>query len=426
MIKFLPALFWAGRGCTFLYLFIPDISAAQSISQLINRGQIEAAQRQLEQSNPSDIDRLFFQGQLLKAARNFTQAVGVFREVLRQNPQHLNARRELAHTLLSARQYDVAKFHFDQLLEIDPNETMRGGYRRFLNVIAQNKPAGLGGYFALLPSTNINRGTNNTVFDTTLGRFVIDPNSRAASGVGVGLGVSGYFRHLMTPKSRLVLNGGLSGIRYSDKSYNSTTGSLSVSYERVTDKGRWSLAPYTRYTWREDDAGGGAKGLRFSLDQRVSDQNRIGFSLSHEYRRYPEESYRDGGFTSAQINLRHQINPSFSLNGGVGAEHSTPDAAHLRYDTYKLLAGLFKAWEGGFDTGFGVEAGIRGFDGNFPLTTSPRDDAFYRIRFSIRNTRINYLGFTPGLSCSYINNSSNVAFYDYTATECQTTISRNF
>ena len=307
---------------------MPDIAVAQSISQLINQEKIEAAQPQLEQSNPSDIDRLFFQGQLLKAARNFTQAVDVFREVLRQNQQHLNARRELAHTLLLARQYDVAKFHFDQLLEIDPNETMRGGYRRFLNVIAQNKPADLGGYFALLPSSNINRGTNNTVFDTALGRFVIDPNSRAASSVGVGLGVSGYFRHLLIPKSRLVLNEGLSGIRYSDnKSYNNTTGSLSVSYERVTDKGRWSLAPYSRYTWREDDARGRATGLRFSLDQGVSDQNRIGFSLSHEYRRYPEESYRDGGFTSAQINLRHQINPSFSLNGGVGIERSTPDAA---------------------------------------------------------------------------------------------------
>ena len=421
MIKLLPALFWVGG-----FIFIPDISAAQSISQLINKGHIEAAQRQLEQSNPSDIDRLFFRGQVLKATRHFAQAVTVFREILRQDPQHLNARRELAHTLLLAGQYDTAKFHFDQLLEIDRNEAMRGGYSHFLNVIAQNKPVGISGYFAMLPSTNINRGTNNTVFDTTLGRFVIDPNAQAASGVGIGLGASGYFRHLMTPQSRLVLNWGLSGIRYDDSSYNSATGIVSVSYEQITDKGRWLLTPYTRYTWREDDAGGRANGLRFSLDQRVSNENRIGFSLSHEYRSYPEESYRDGGFTSARINLHHQINPSLSLNGGVGIERSTPNAAHLRYGAYKLFGGLSKAWKGGLHTSFGIEAGRRDFVGIYPLTTSPRDDAFYGLKFSTHNTRINYAGFTPRLSCFYVNNRSNVAFYDYTATECQMTLSRNF
>ncbi len=422
MIKFLSAFFWAGVGG----FFTPDISAAQSISQLINQGQIEAAHRQLEQSNPSDVDRLFFRGQVLKAKYHFAQAVDVFREVLRQNPQHLNARRELAHTLLLAGQYNVAKFHFDQLLEIDRNETMRGGYRHFLNVIAQNKPTGISGYFTLLPSTNINRGTTNTVFDTALGRFVIDPNAQATSGVGVGLGISGYLRHPITPESRLLLNLGLSGNRYADSSYNSATGSLSVSYERITGKGRWFLTPYTRYTWREDDAGGHATGLRFSLDQRVSNQNHISFSLSHEYRNYPEESYRDGGFTSAQINPRHQISASLSLNGGIGIERSTPNATHLRYDVYKLFGGLSKIWKGGFHTSFGIEAGRRDFVGNYPLTTSPRDDAFYELKFGIYNTRINYAGFAPRLFCSYINNHSNVAFYDYNATECQIILSKNF
>ena len=406
--------------------FVASGASAQSISQLISQGQVAAAQEKLEQSDPTNTDRLFFQGQVLKATRKFPQAITTFREVLRQNPQHLNARRELAHTLLMTKNYNVAKFHFETLLDIDRNTTMQAGYSNFLNVIAQNKPSGISGYFSLLPSSNINRGTNNTVFDTTLGQFVIDPNAQPESGIGVQVGVSGYYRHLLNPKTRLVFNWDVSGKRYESKRFNSANGNLSVSYEKVTPNGRWSITPYLRYSWREDDAGSRTRGLRFALDHKLTNQTRFGLSFSHEYRDFTDQDYRDGNFSLAQFSLRHQINPSLSLNGGIGLERSDPNAEHLQYDSYKFFASISKAWEGGLHTSFGIEGGSRNFAGIYPLTASPRDDAFYGLKFSVYNSQINYAGFTPQLSCSYTNNRSNVTFYDYAATECQMTISKNF
>lgn len=173
-------------------IFIGSMAFAQNaespgISRLISTGQIEAARIVLEAQSPSEADRLFFEGRVLKAQRKFPEAIRVFRQVLQIDPNYINARRELAHTLLLNRDYGPAEYHFDALLQIDQNEQMRDGYRGFLNVIEQNKPVGFSGYFSLLPSTNVNRGTANTVFDTTLGQFVIDPNSQAESGVGVQL-----------------------------------------------------------------------------------------------------------------------------------------------------------------------------------------------------------------------------------------------
>jgi len=394
-----------------------------NISRLISIGQIDVARVALEAENPSQADRVFFEARILKAQRRFPEAISAFRQVLQIDPNYINARRELAHTLLLNHDYGPARFHFEELLKIDQNNQMHDGYRGFLNVIDQNKPIGIIGYFSILPSTNVNRGTTNAVFDTDLGQFVIDPNSQAESGVGVQLGFSGYFRHLT---SRVSLNWGISGTRYEEERYNSAVGNLAVSYEQITQSGSWFVSPYFRKTWQEDDADNDARGLRFRLTHRLNDKNHLGFSFSHEYRDYAVQNYQDGTFTSASISLSHQVNPSLSISGGVGFERSAPEADHLQYDGGKLFTGVSKAWEGGLQTSFGFEYGIRDFVGYYPLTSSPRSDDFYKVSIGAQHSRIDIQGFTPRLSCSHTVNQSNVAFYDYNATECQATISRNF
>jgi tetratricopeptide (TPR) repeat protein len=421
----LSALIWAGIF-TMSGAALAQSADGPNTSQLISTGQIEAARVALEAENPSQADRVFFEARIFKAQHRFPEAIGAFRQVLQIDPNYINARRELAHTLLLNRDYGPARFHFEELLKIDQNDQMRDGYRSFLNVVDQNQPIGFSGYFSLLPSTNINRGTTNTVFDTTLGQFVIDPISQAESGVGVQLGLFGYFRHLTSPTSRVSLNWGLFGTRYKEDRYNSAVGNLAVSYEQVTQSGSWFVSPYFRKTWREDDGDNDARGLNFGLTHRLNDPNRLVFSFSHEYRDYALQDYQDGTFTSGSISLNHQINPSLSISGGFGFERSIPEADHLQYDSGKLFAGLSKAWEGGLQTSFGFEYGIRDFVGDYPLTSFPRDDDFYKISIGVQHSRIDIQGFTPRVSCSHTVNQSNVAFYEYNATECQAMISRNF
>ena len=70
--------------------------------------------------------------------------------------------------------------------------------------------------------------------------------------------------------------------------------------------------------------------------------------------------------------------------------------------------------------------GIRDFEGNYPLTTSPRDDDYGRLNFGVQHAKFTYRGFAPRLNCSHTINRSNVAFYDYNATDCQVGLSRDF
>ena len=403
-----------------------QLSPDKQVFDMINAGRFEAAQDLLDTQSPSKADRLFFSGRVLKVQGHLPEAIDTFRQVLVLDPQYIKARRELGHTMLLAGQYDVAEFQFDELLRIDPNTEEHPAYEHFLNIIGQNKPLGFNAFVALVPSTNINRGTTNATFDTANGVYVINATSKASSGVGKQMGFSGFARRNLSPTSRATLAYSVEGTRYNDSIYNYVTGTVSLSYEKRLESGHWSISPYLRVMQRKDQADYTALGLRFDTLRRVSSKNHIKLSLGHEARRYPDQTYNDGGYTTAVISAGRQITPAFSTTGGLALERGNPQAAHLQYLGYRIFAGVSKSWAGGLNTGVGLSLGARKFSGDFPLTTTPRSDRFAGINFTVSNARFRIKGFSPRLACSYTVNTSNVAFYDYDTTECQATISKNF
>ncbi|SNR88935.1 surface lipoprotein assembly modifier [Puniceibacterium sediminis] len=412
-------------------LCLPDLAAARGskdieILQLINDGRYDAARELLSAQTPSDADRAFAEARILKVQRRLREAINAFRLTLQIDPNYIEARRELAHTLLLNQQYDAAEFHFKALLDIESNESLREGYRRFLIVIDRNKPMGVTGHFSLIPSTNINRGTTQTLFDTTSGVFVIDSDSRASSGVGTQLGISGYFRNRTGPNSRVTLNWRLVGTHYEDTIHDNATGAVSLTYERVSEAWQWYVSPFFSLTWREDDADFDTKGARVGLTRPLSNKYTLYLSGSHEYRNYQNQVYKNGDYSLISLSLSRQINPSLMLNGGLAFEFNNTAAPHLRYYGRKVFAGISKSWQGGLQTSSSAEFGSRNFVGDFPVLASPRDDTYHALSFGVSNTRIEFGGFTPRLSCSYTTNESNVVFYEYKSTECLVSISKNF
>ena len=73
-----------------------------------------------------------------------------------------------------------------------------------------------------------------------------------------------------------------------------------------------------------------------------------------------------------------------------------------------------------------LEYGLRDFRGTQPFTALTREDDYIRVGVAAQHARFNYAGFAPRLNCAHTINRSNVAFFDYTATECQIALSREF
>lgn len=326
----LPA--WATAGVT-----------DNEISTLISSGQISQARTAFESTRPNRAQQPFFEGRLAKSQGALKPAIAYFRRALRLDPGYLNARRELAHTLMLDGQFAAAEFHFRQLLNIDQNVAMRAGYQQFLATITAQRPVGIRGEFALPPSSNINNGTTNTVFDTTTGSFTIDPGSRVVSGVGARLGISGYFRKQFSSQSRVVLDWSLSGTKYRNRIYDNATGTLALSYQHADAKSIWSITPHLRQTWRGDSGDNRAAGLRFALERRISPKNTVSFSLGHERQVFPSQTYRNGPVTTGTLSLSHQLSPAMAVWAGFGAETARPVADHLKYSAVNLFAGLLRA-----------------------------------------------------------------------------------
>ena len=204
-----------------------------------------------------------------------------------------------------------------------------------------------------------------------------------------------------------------------------------MSLETIEDWGNWSVQPYVRRTWREPDSSGNdydndAVGIRLTGRMGLDARHALAGSVSHEVRDYATQDQQDGPFSAASLSLERQVNPAWSVWGGFGLERSVPQQPYLRYDGTRVFMGGARSWTGGLQTSAQIEFGQRPFEADFPGLSEARRDEYGRLSVGVRHGRFNYMGFAPQLNCSHTVNASNVALYDYEATDCQIALSREF
>ncbi|TRD21727.1 porin family protein [Palleronia caenipelagi] len=393
---------------------------------LISAGQIATARSQLEATQPTTADRIFFDGQVRKARGQHKSAISLFRQMLRIRPNHLNARRELAHTLLLSDNFEAAELSFRDLLRMDPNPRMRAGYRDFIDEIHRHQPVTVRTHLAVLPSTNVNRGSAARSFDTEIGRFVIDPASRARTGLGIETGIGGHVRHQNAPGQLSMLSWGLEGTVYGDSIQNTLTAHAALSYSLTKGSSTWTIAPYFRRIWRRDHTGNVAVGMGVSFGQMLRPGVTLLVSGSREYRTYPRLDGYDGRYSSLGGELIWQPSPSLTIRGGLEIGQSALDRAFLSHRSISLTAEATKRWQGGLETGIGVEFGEGRFDADYPLMGQPRSDHLRALSLTIGHDAVRIWGGSPRLTCTIRRDRSNIGLFDQNTSECRATLSRAF
>ncbi|SFR07474.1 surface lipoprotein assembly modifier [Poseidonocella sedimentorum] len=420
----------AGAIFAALCFAMPAAEAApvsdSDLSRLINTGQIETARARLEASGGDALDVLFLEGRIAKARGALDTASAAFREVLRAAPNRINARRELAHTLLMEGKYAAAERQFAMLLAEDDNPRMRAGYRRFLAELSARRPLRLTGHVALAPSSNINRGTLRGRMETDLGDFEIAEGSQARSGVGLSYGISGRLQPPGAAGRGPILRWSLGQTRYSETTFDRSTGQLSFGYEARGARGHWQLQLYTRREARNDGASVTARGMHLALGRQVSPRDLVGVTLSREWRAYDEQSYRDGPVSRLALSWEHLFTPRLRGRAGLSFTLAEPEAAHQAYHARSLSLDVERRWDSGLALGAGAEIGRRDFDADYPLLSSPRADRFSSLRLTASHSRVTAFGLRPQLRCSHLRSRSNVAFAEYSVNECQISLGWEF
>ncbi|GGX66386.1 hypothetical protein GCM10007385_39530 [Tateyamaria omphalii] len=396
------------------------------IVQLIAQGRVNQARAIMSQFDPSETDWLFFEGRVAKASGAYQSAIQAFREVLRRDPSYLNAKRELAHTLLLVSDYRGSTHHFRQLLRIDKDAIQRRGYIIFLDEINNRRPFSLSARFAVVASSNVNRGSSETVFHPGVPDIPsFNITSRAETGTGVELGLHGVHKWQSSNDLRWTFTWGISGRKFKSTEYDRATLSGRLEFGRLTADQVWAFGPFTRLTYRGDDSDNTAIGLGGNLTRRISSNYSLFLSGSVEHRDFSYLKMQDGPLYALQFGFdRVASHGTITLGARLRIAH--PEQAHQRYAEHSVFLGRSRSWSGGLHAGAQVEVGQRAFDAEFPLAGVARQDDFVRLNLTVRHDALRVGAFAPTLTCTFGDTGSNVAFYEHSVNECTIGVTRRF
>jgi hypothetical protein len=307
----------------------------------------------------------------------------------------------------------------------------------FLGKIAREKPMGVSGSLAVVPSTNINRGTyNNSLSFCNCGE--IDESVRAKTGTGLELGLSGFFRKHITPRTQIRADWQVASTQFSGREFDTyrTFGGARV----ITSGPKYQLSfgPYLRRSWRHPNDRGTIGNL--SLDSKntgfqagyvrvINPKNRLFLNAQIEDQNRPNDPHLDGNFKWGQIGWRHQLAPRLSIS--VYASKSVVDKNDPVFQVHgyngdEVRFSAEHIWESGLITSFGLHKGKRGYKADYFRFDRPRHDTYEGITIGLAHTKIQFKGASPKLSCKAERGRSNVEFFDYNLKECSLGLFTNF
>lgn len=391
---------------------------------LITAGDDAAARATADASSP--VDRELVEALIDQRDGRITEAIAHLRTVLRLRPDHRLARRLLANALATDGQYEAAEYHFNRLLEDEPDPEARASYARALRAISARKPVGVTAALAVVPSTNINRGTANQVFPTDFGDVVIDEDNLGASGLGLALSAGAFHRFELPGGQRLQIDAKVATILYDKPQFNQHTLTLRGSLSDTTDGQSWSVAPEVSRAYLAGEAMYDRAAIALARGWTTSPRRGVILGALAEYRDYVTDDALSGPRFEVEARLRQQLTPRVRVETSLGLKRGDTQSAAFQYDGVEVGARLSRAYDSGLRLDVGATYEWRPYRGDFTGVTFAREDGIASVDFSVFNDKWTIQGAAPTYGCKLTWARSNIAFYDYSVQECTIGFTRNF
>ncbi|MEO0566664.1 MAG: surface lipoprotein assembly modifier [Pseudomonadota bacterium] len=417
-----------------LLLFLANSSLAQvapileeRLTGLVNQGRYDQARSVLAQASSDPIERQLLEGRIAKSNGKFGTATRILEDALRARSNDIRIRRELAHTLFISGKFSRAKFHFNRLIATDPDPALRASYRSFLSEIGKKRPVTWNAFFAFEPSTNINRGSSNTTFSTSLGDLEIDDDSQSTSGIGLTYGLSATVNLDFTPRTVTQLTLGYTRTDFTeDTQFSFDRRSISFLHRFSTGKTAWNFSIFGVRERHKDSDDFVSVGTSLQASRFLNARTRVSLAASVEDRDFLESPSRSGKFNIFRFDVEYELTRSFAVSGGLSFEKSKARSESLRFEGPAIFLSATKLWPLGVATNATIFAGERQFEGLFPLTDMRRRDEYQGIVARAQFNRLPIYGFTPSVQCRAEQNNSNISLAEFDVFGCGLRFSRGF
>ena len=348
-------------------------------------------------------------------------------QVVRENPDNRAARWTLAQVAFRAGQYDAARYHIELLINKSRSQNDIDTLTRALAKITAADPWDVKLSFALLPSTNINRTTYNTEFETTLGIFTPAGGGNQESGIGLTVGAGLSYALSLPDNSRLTLRTRVDQHLYRSSDLNQTSLLFAVRRDSFAVGRRTAWEPYVRLRYDENQSLERRDvGLSFSTALQLVGDAHVTTTAVLEDRRYSHSDTSDGPYGRLSIRYSYAADDKMRLAFGTAVARSNPKSGYLKYWEAQVFADATRLFQ---DIGtFGIfgRYSQRKYDELFPATTLIRADDKFVLGLSFMPSRFELFGTRPRASCQVERTVSNIALYDYNSTDCGLTFERKF
>ncbi len=345
-------------------------------------------------------------------------ATDLLRQILGVAPEFEPARRELTVLLARTGQIESALYHAGKLLDQTDSLRIQNELGAFIRAFDSDDRQGVSTRFAILPSSNANRGTDQETILIGGGPFTIDPASRAHGGVGVGAGVTAWKSWRLSEFWTASAHGSLD-VEYHESGQVADEQSLSpgISFTRSEARTRLSLEPALEFRakdWKLERRRAGMNvGTRHALSPRTSLEGRLSvFRQDHK-----RETFRDGTIVFGSAGLEYRLSEATTLSVGAPFTMERTERAHLDHNDLGANIGVGRRWSGGLHTGLTLGYRDNKYRGAFPGTAISRRDHLKSIGVSLRHQGFRIGNSTPEFSITYTDSSSNAGFYEYVSVD---------
>ncbi len=345
-------------------------------------------------------------------------AVPELRAILADHPRFERVRLTLATALREAGDEEGARHHFELLLGGDLDPDLDRQIRSSLATLEEGKRWSLSAHFALVPSTNLNLGTDHDRVDIGGVTFQPAPGAQRQSGIGAQYGLDAGYRLPITGTWSATARSGISRKEYRGSQSDEVSVEVSLGLLNHTPIGYWGLEAVGAQDWAAStggrhrpalDAFGGRVYGRFV----ASSDWRVDFTAQAMRRDFRRAEVLDGYRADMQISADRFIDSSSFLRLLAGGIYEKASRDDLTFHDATLGAGLFREWSGGVSTYAQASLSGRWHHGDFAFAGEPRRDLRANAILRVAKRDFTVLGFAPYWQVGYTINNSNIDLYDY-------------
>lgn len=414
----------------------PDVSsltgrqAMRIIRKLVAEGSYDGARTFVADWSRGDPDAgfraRFVEGLIAGHRGDLDGAIRIYRGLLAEKPGVDMVRIELTRALAAAGDYGAARFQAEKLIAAGVDDKLGGGLERLVTVLDGRRPVRFRGRASLLPSTNINGGTDRETVPLGNLELDIDEDARRKSGVGMMVGGDLLIRLPLGGATDFVSTLSGTGRFYPSIDREILDVDASAGFTRDFGPATVLAAATAGGSFSDWEETSRYAGIKTEVKKPLPGRWRLFASQSLRYEKFENVSAKDGWWYQANVSFDRTLSASRFVRflGGYAGGRKQED--RFSFDEVSAGLGFYNEFPAGITLYTQATVARRHYHGLYPGLAEAQTDTRLSALAVLTKRDISIAGFAPQLFYRYERNVSNAAFEDTSRHEIDLRLTRDF